>query len=88
MQINLGELLSDLIKQPSFGQAVNLRMELETLEDVPYSWREGLYVGSKNGTGLMPSFSFSANSASTSALVLARTQSMRRRTVNGNITFP
>ena len=45
VQVDVGELLGDQIQQPGFGQPVNLRVEVEALEDVPHGRGERLHVG-------------------------------------------
>ncbi len=44
MQIDLGELLGDQIKQSGLGEAVDLGVEFEALEDVAHGRREGLDI--------------------------------------------
>ena len=45
VQIDVGETLGHLIQQPGFGEAVDLRVEVEALENVPYRYRKTLNVG-------------------------------------------
>lgn len=45
VEVDPGELLSDLIQQPRLRQLVQLNGELESLEDVPHVRREALDVG-------------------------------------------
>ena len=45
VQVDVGELLGDQIEQPGLGQAVDLGVEVEGLEDVAHGGRERLHVG-------------------------------------------
>jgi hypothetical protein len=45
MEVDLGEALGDHIEQAGFGEAVDLGVELEALEDIAHGGREGLNVG-------------------------------------------
>ena len=44
VQINLGKLFCDLVEQTSFGQALNLNVELKALKHIAHSRREALHV--------------------------------------------
>jgi hypothetical protein len=45
MQIDLRKFLGDEIEEAGFAKRINLRVELEALEDVAHSGRERLDVG-------------------------------------------
>ena len=47
VQVDVGELLGDQVEQAGLGQAVDLGVEIEALEDVAHGGREGLHVGAQ-----------------------------------------
>jgi hypothetical protein len=47
MEVDIGELLRDEVEQAGLGEAVNLGVELEALEDVAHGRGEGLQVGAE-----------------------------------------